>query len=186
MLSERIKTATKDGHQELEKQVVYRIKAIENNKDYVELLKYFFAYFETLEQQIASFMPDALQDYFSVRRSAKDIAKDIEVLGSSVADLPQAFLPAIENKNQAIGALYVLEGSIMGGPFIVKMLEKVGIESGFNFFQGYGDQSAEKWLEFTKIINQEVNQEADIEEAIASAKNTFEQFANTFTNTINA
>ena len=74
----------------------------------------------------------------------------------------------------------------MGGPYIVKMLQKQGIETGFNFFQGYGEESAEKWAEFTKIINAEVAEEKDIEEAIASAHNTFEQFSNTFTNTINA
>ncbi|MDM1048663.1 biliverdin-producing heme oxygenase [Sphingobacterium hotanense] len=186
MLSERIKAATKNGHQNLEKQVVYRLKAIENNLDYADLLKFFFSYFETLEQQIANNIPASLEPYFRVRRSAKDIAKDIAVLGADLADLPQAFLPIIENKNQAIGALYVLEGSIMGGPYIVKMLQKQGIETGFNFFQGYGEQSAEKWAKFTKIINTEVAEEKDIEEAIASAHNTFEQFSNTFTNTINA
>lgn len=186
MLNEQIKTETKQGHQELEKLVVQRLKSIQNNEDYADLLKYFYAYFLDLEKGIAAQIPPSLVDFFQSRRNANHIAQDIKELGFSLENLPQTELPPITNKNQAIGALYVLEGSIMGGPYIVKMLQQRGIEKGFNFFNGYGEQSGQKWGEFTGIINSEVTAENDIQEAILSAKHTFQQFANTFNNHINA
>ena len=67
----------------------------------------------------------------------------------------------------------------MGGPNIVKMLQHKGIQTGFNFFNGYGDKSQEKWAEFTAIINEEVA-EADNQEAIDAALATFSAFTNTF------
>ncbi len=185
MLNERIKSATKNGHQELEKEVIYRIKAIENNKDYAELLKYFYSYFLTLEASIEAHLPSSFDQYCANRRNAEDIKNDLELLGFSWDELPLAQLPTIENKNQAIGALYVLEGSIMGGPYIVKMLQQKGIADGFNFFKGYGEASGEKWAEFSQLINTEVAEEADMVEAISAAQETFQQFGQTFKNTIN-
>ncbi|WP_185218052.1 biliverdin-producing heme oxygenase [Sphingobacterium mizutaii] len=186
MLNEQIKSATKQGHQDLEKHVVYRLKAIESPEDYAEVLKFFFAYFQALEVEIEKYLPESIKPYFSVRRNAADIEKDILALGSSIKILPQAHFPEIKNKNQAIGALYVLEGSIMGGPYIVKMLQQRGIEKGFNFFQGYGESSGSKWTEFTGLINLEISEQMDIQEAVQAAEETFQQFTNTFKNNINA
>ncbi len=186
MLNERIKNETKEGHQTLEKHVVQRLKSITSNADYADLLKYFYAYFLDLEKNIAAHIPETLTNFFQHRRNANHIAADIKELGYALDNLPKTELPPITNKNQAIGALYVLEGSIMGGPHIVKMLEQKGITEGFNFFKGYGDLSGQKWGEFTGIINNEVNEDLAIDEAISSAKETFQQFTNTFNNHINA
>ncbi|UIR57941.1 biliverdin-producing heme oxygenase [Sphingobacterium sp. SRCM116780] len=179
MLNLKIKEATKPGHQELEKHVIYKLKAIESNNDYADLLKYFYAYFKAAEAQIQKVLPNSLAPYFATRRNASHVEKDILELGGNLDNLPEVALPRIETKNQAIGALYVLEGSIMGGPHIVKMLQHRGVQSGFNFFNGYGDQSLDKWNEFTSIINQEVAKE-DNQEAIDAALATFSAFSNTF------
>ena len=152
MLNEQIKKQTKDGHQTLEKLVVQRLKSIQNNEDYADLLKYFYAYFLNIEKGIAAQIPPSLTDFFQSRRNAKHIAQDITELGFSLENLPQTELPPITNKNQAIGALYVLEGSIMGGPYIVKMLQQRGIEKGFNFFNGYGEQSGQKWVNLLESL----------------------------------
>lgn len=179
MLNLKIKEATKNGHQELEKNVIFKLKAIENNLDYADVLKYFYAYFKAAEVQIQQALPASLNAYYATRRNASDVEKDIIALGGDLENLPEVVLPNIATKNEAIGALYVLEGSIMGGPHIVKMLQHRGIATGFNFFNGYGDKSQEKWAEFTAIINQEVAEE-DHQEAINAALETFSAFTNTF------
>ncbi|SUJ10375.1 Heme oxygenase [Sphingobacterium spiritivorum] len=180
MLNEQIKEATKQGHQELEKTVVYKLKAIENNADYADLLKHFYVFFSGIEQQIDHLLPESLKPYYAVRRNASHIAQDIEALGGSLTELPSVVLPPLHNATQAIGALYVLEGSIMGGPYIVKMLQQRGIETGFNFFNGYGEQSHQNWAKFTGIINTEVTELSAIEEAITAAQQTFSSFGQTF------
>ena len=179
MLSERIKAATKNGHQNLEKQVVYRLKAIENNSDYADLLKFFFSYFETLEQQIANNIPASLESYFSVRRSAKDIAKDIAVLGADLADLPQAFLPVIENKNQAIGALYVLEGATLGGQVLRReMAQRLDLDAdnGGAFLNVYGAETGRRWKDFLDYLGRLPLDAPAKERAVNAARSTFSCF----------
>ncbi|MBP3942089.1 biliverdin-producing heme oxygenase [Sphingobacteriaceae bacterium WQ 2009] len=182
MLSEQIKNATKSGHQELEKTVILKLKAIRSKQDYAEVLKYFYAYFTLLEKKLNPFIPAALTPYYSLRRDASYIERDIIELGASLENLPSSYSPEITTVHQAIGALYVLEGSIMGGPYIVKMLQQYGMDQGFNFFQGYGDASQGKWQEFTSLINTEITNPKAIEEAIEAAKDTFNQFSKTFKN----
>ncbi len=180
MLSQQIKEATKQAHQQLEKIVVQKLKAVESDKDYAQVLSYFYAYFTAIEEQINAYLPESLAPYLQSRRDASYIARDIQELGASLADVPPAVRPEISTTAQAIGALYVLEGSIMGGPYIVKMLEKSGIHKGFHFFSGYGDQSAEKWDLFCQLINAEVQDYDGIALAIMAAQDTFLKFGETF------
>ena len=71
MLSTAIKTATQEAHQKLEKKVVKKLKAVRSNADYAELLKYFYAYFNKLENKIAPFITaDVLPDHKNRRTSA--------------------------------------------------------------------------------------------------------------------
>lgn len=115
MLSDKIKEATKTAHQQLEVLVVKRLKAIRSDVDYANLLKHFYAYFSKVEQAIAPFISaEVLPDYPS-RRNTLYLKKDIEALGATTDELPIAQAPAVADTVSALGALYVMEGSIMGG-----------------------------------------------------------------------
>ena len=185
MLNEQIKENTKQHHQELEKVVVVKIKGMESKSDYADLLQHFYTFFNAVENDLQNNLPESLKEYAATRRNAQHIAQDLNELGYSLDQNYVATRPNITNVNQAIGALYVLEGSIMGGPYIVKMLQQKGIDTGFNFFTGYGEQSREKWSQFTSIINNEVSNEADIQEAIEAAQETFNTFGKTFESNAN-
>ncbi|MFD2940245.1 biliverdin-producing heme oxygenase [Flavobacterium notoginsengisoli] len=179
MLSTIIKEATKTGHQETEKKVVLRIKNINNDLDYIELLKCFYAYFNAVEKAIAPYINTVLPDY-SNRRNSSYIKTDIEELGGSIDRLPVAAATEIKDPIQAMGALYVLEGSIMGGPYIVQMLQKKGIEKGFSFFSGYGSESGLKWASFTVALNILPQTESDNAKAVDAARETFSRFGDVF------
>ena len=179
MLSAVIKEATRTNHQETEKKVVLRIKSIESDVGYAALLKCFYAYFSAVEKAIAPYIYGVLPDY-EERRDSSYIRADIEALGGSVENLPPATAPEIGDAVQAMGALYVLEGSIMGGPYIVQMLQKKGIDRGFSFFKGYGDESARKWSAFTEVLNRLRRNEQDREKAVRVASETFKRFGDVF------
>jgi len=179
MLSTQIKEATKTGHQETEKKVVLRIKNISNNEDYIELLKCFYAYFNTVEKAIAPYINSVLPDYKD-RRNSSYIKADIEELGGNIDKLPAATATEVKDAIQAMGALYVLEGSIMGGPYIVQMLQKKGIEKGFSFFSGYGNESGQKWASFTAALNILPKTESDNAKAVDAARETFTRFGDVF------
>ncbi|MCD0490510.1 biliverdin-producing heme oxygenase [Pedobacter sp. MC2016-14] len=180
MLSAKIKEATKTPHQEVEKKVVAKIKTIRNEADYADLLKHFYAYFNAVEQVIAPYITTAVLPDLAERRNASYIRADIEALGGTVDELPFATAPEVNNTVQALGALYVLEGSIMGGPYIVKMLQKGGLTKGFSFFSGYGEASGQKWGEFTAVLDALAKNEEDEKQALQAAHETFARFGDVF------
>lgn len=182
MLSTNIKEATKVAHQQLEKIVILRLKSIRSNADYADLLKHFYAYFSTLEQSFAPFMTTELLPDYKERRHSSFLKHDIEALGFSVDDLPVATAPAIANSLQALAALYVMEGSIMGGSIIVQMLAKGGITNGVSFFSGYGENTGMMWGKFVAVMNAAANTAEDEAIAIDTANETFQRFGHVFEN----
>ncbi len=180
MLNEQIKEATKSAHQELEKEVILHIKAIRSEQDYADFLKYFYAYFHAVGQAVRPYItPEVLPDY-GQRRNANDLKTDIETLGSDISALPAAIAPAIGSVAEALGAWYVLEGSVMGGPVIVRMLQQHGIGRGFGFFSGYGEETGARWGAFLRALNTSVTSDADRQLAIIKARETFTRFGDVF------
>lgn len=180
MLSTNIKEATKMAHQELEGKVVKKLKAIRSEADYADVLKHFYAYFNTLEEAIKPYITEGLLPDYASRRNSSYLKQDIEELGAFINDLPPVTIPPIGNVTEALGALYVMEGSIMGGPYIVKMLQKSGIDKGFSFFSGYGEETGRMWDNFTSAMNQTISAEKDQAMAIKSANETFSNFSHVF------
>lgn len=183
-ISIAIKEATRAAHLALEKKVVRKIKAIENNHDYANFLKYFYAYYSHLERVIGPFITaERLPDHKD-RRNSDYLKRDIEALGSNIDNLPETTVPKIENHIQAFGALYVMEGSIMGGGIIVQLLEKVSINEGVSFFSGYGENTERMWEIFTEILNAQVTSEEDEQTMIRTAREIFTHFSVVFDQTI--
>ncbi len=180
MLSTKIKDATKTAHQQLEKQVVLKLKAIRSNADYAEVLKHFYAYFNAVEKAIKPYITTQVLPDYTDRRNSSYLKLDIEELGATVNDLPAAKAPEISNLQQALGALYVMEGSIMGGSIIVQMLAKYGVEKGISFFSGYGQQTGEMWAKFIAVLNANAQDETQENQSIDAANQTFGNFANVF------
>jgi len=180
MLSTKIKEATKTAHQGLEKKVVLKMKAIRSNADYADLLKHFYAYFNAVEKAITPYITTDLLPDHAERRNSEYLKKDIEELGSDVNDLPAVTLPEISNTLQALGAMYVMEGSIMGGPIIVQMLGKYGVNTGISFFSGYGEATGMMWGKFVGVMNAEAKSEEEEDIAVLAANETFERFSEVF------
>ncbi|MBE9598159.1 biliverdin-producing heme oxygenase [Pedobacter sp. MC2016-24] len=180
MLSNSIKEATREAHLNLEKKVVQKMKAIRSDADYADFLKHFYTYFNQVEQAIAPYITAELLPDHAERRNSQYLKQDIQELGGDVNDLPAAQAPEINNTLQALGALYVMEGSIMGGPIIVKMLEKFGITKGVSFFSGYGEATGQMWAKFVAILNTQAHSLEEEALAIEAANATFSNFGEVF------
>ena len=180
MLTEKIKAATQQYHQETEKILVGKMKNMRSLNDYSDILKLFYGYFGGLEQQIDKHInPTKLTDY-NERRKTAAFANDLEALGNTAPRKATGTeLPTIENELQAFGALYVIEGSTLGGKIISKMVQQhLGITDGkgLSFFNGYGDDTGKKWADFQKVLNAVTTTNADQKEVIAAANETFAKF----------
>lgn len=180
MLSTRIKEDTKKAHQELEKKVVLKMKAIRSTANYANFLNSFYIYFNALEAIIAPYITAQILPDYSERRDSKYLKRDIEELGFEVKLPSKISLPEINSLAEALGAMYVMEGSIMGGPIIVDILKKNGITKGFSFFSGYGAGTGEMWTKFISALNTHASTAIDQQNAISAANHTFSEFQHVF------
>jgi heme oxygenase len=188
MLSEKLKEQTQQNHQYLEKMMVKDLKAIRTNGEYEALLQKFYSYFGGLEVKIdevfdQSQLPDAAE-----RRKAQALANDIKFFGGTVADKAAGkSLPTINNHLQALGALYVIEGSTLGGKIISKMMQQqLGLANdGVTFFEGYGDQSMQMWGIFKEMLNTQATNPEQEAVVITAANETFRKFGDWFKNSEN-
>lgn len=181
MLSERLKEETKQAHIEVETLIIPRIKNLESNKAYKDLLHIFYGYFKPVEEKIAFYITNNTLPDLHERRKADIILKDMKHLVSDEQLQLCNELPGINSTASALGALYVLEGSTLGGQYISKMITDripVSPEEGVQFFTGYGPDTFTKWNVFKDHLNQFSGQETVEDEIIQAANETFIKFRN--------
>ena len=163
----------------MEKSVLGLIDRLHTTKDYSYLLGLFYSYFGGLERlielrEIEKYLPD-----YDERRKAKLILEDLLALNTSNPEIcRQDHLPFIESPFQALGALYVMEGSTLGGVYIVKMIQRKlsGNENIFHFFSGYGDRNPMMWDRFKKALDNSTVEEEDVALIVSGAEETFHKF----------
>jgi heme oxygenase len=180
MFTDQLKESTLAKHQQTEKQLILRMKAMRAKEDYVSLLQMFYSYFGGLEQQINDYVGEQNLPDYNQRRKTKAIAADIVALGGVVPALADSEeLPQIDNLLKAFGALYVIEGSTLGGKIIAGMMRQhftfEGNE-GLSFFSGYGDDTNAKWNAFKMELNAIAKTPAEEAEITEGANQTFEKF----------
>lgn len=173
-LSERLKQYTQAEHQETEKLLINRIKSVRSNEDYIELLKIFYGYFAPLETLVRQHLTSKDLPDLHERRSAVRIEEDLKALGYQETLTLSTSLPQIENKHDAAGAMYVQEGSTLGGRHIARMISgKIDCQDAFSFFEGYNEKTDQMWDNFKSYLNQNVTTESEAIQVMDGAKQTF-------------
>ena len=183
MLSEKLKENTKLNHQALERKLIARMRTLKSKEDYAKFIALFYSYFGGLELSINKYLDLSQLPDYGRRRKTSALADDLSLLGEKLPVLyAKSALPKINNHCQAFGALYVIEGSTLGGRVICKMLSEQMDMTGFSemlFFNGYGDQTASMWQIFKQSMDQPVYK-LKHEIVIESANHTFIKFGNCF------
>jgi heme oxygenase len=177
MLNEQLKESTQPSHQELEKKMVSLIKKINNRQDYVKFLKLMYGYYSALEKRVQEYVSDM---EIEKRRKAERLLEDISYFESTITTDMCNELPPITSHAEALGAMYVMEGSTMGGKIIAKMIKgQAGIDgpSGFSFFNGYGEDTGRMWEEFKAFLNRPFDEMEKLN-LILTANRTFITFYN--------
>lgn len=180
MFTEKLKEATLANHQQTEKILVGKMKSMRSMQDYIAILTSFYGYFGGLEKQIERYINQSTLADYDERRKTSAIADDIKALGGNIpAIATNNELPQIANYLQAFGALYVIEGSTLGGQIISKMVQQhlpVQDGKGLSFFNGYGDKMHQMWGAFKDILNKAAATPEDEQIIIAAANDTFAKF----------
>jgi heme oxygenase len=180
-IMERLRNETKTAHQQLEKATIPYIKQSTDEASYGHVLRMFYGYFSQVEEQIQALIDESVLEDIKERRQSAAIIADLKSIGAATENLATANeLPVLKTVPQALGAMYVLEGSTLGGRFISQMLAKQlnrTAADGISFFSGYGEQTDTKWKKFTEMMNEYViNHPLNANEIVAAANETFSKF----------
>ncbi|RYZ21147.1 MAG: hypothetical protein EOO16_14150 [Chitinophagaceae bacterium] len=147
-----IKSATEKNHLELEAAIAPVWERLSEPGVYARLLSAFYGFFAPVEKRIEEHFPtDALPD-FAERRKASWILSDLRALGVHDTPAQSSFLPTIADADSAWGALYVLEGSTLGGRHICGIIRKALPDAPLRFFEGYGADTGPRWVAFRSAL----------------------------------
>jgi heme oxygenase (biliverdin-IX-beta and delta-forming) len=172
-----VKCETGEQHRQVEELLLPKLKSISSIYDYAVILKMFYGYYMPLENHLQKFITPALLPDIAKRRTSGLILEDLKGIGLPVTSLPLCnALPTINNVPTAFGALYVLEGSTLGGKMIARMLAKNSVVPihALNFFHGYREETGLMWTSFIH----EFNKQEETGEIVFAANETFNHLKN--------
>lgn len=111
------------------------------------------------------------------RRKRPLLDRDLSVLSPCAAATAScSALPTAQTLAGRLGIAYVVEGSTLGGKFILARLPPALAAlrgTATAFLEGYGPETGERWRGFGAIVEREIDTTAAEAEAIAGARDTF-------------
>ncbi|MGN6726766.1 MAG: biliverdin-producing heme oxygenase [Tepidisphaeraceae bacterium] len=160
-LTDRLKAATRDAHVALETRLDV-MKPDLRLSQYVEQLGRWYGFCHTWETAGAAAFPSRAAAFFDVRRKIPLLRRDLLTCGLSAARIERLPVTAraafrFYNPSTALGILYVIEGSTLGGAYIAKHIgDQLGLtrENGLSYYTSYGEARGAKWAETRRFINQ--------------------------------
>ena len=207
LLTDELKDSTRSAHQATEEKMVAALKQLRSKEEYIRMLYWLYGFYSPMEELIgrhltgsdltcsdqAGSMDNRSSDdpgspgpgdrndlsYFIEDRRSDAILRDIMDSGLPLRHHDDCGdLPVIDSFARALGALYVLEGSALGGRVIAGMIGKqIGLRDSLSFFNGDGPATDQRWMTFKNYLDQPCfdHQRKDI---LTAAQDTFITFKN--------
>jgi heme oxygenase len=125
---------------------------------YVRCLRRIYGIVAAWEEQARCIAPDWLREILVMRERQSMLDLDLASFGDT-PPLERARLPPFHDVYRILGAMYVMEGSTLGGQLISRHVEKyLGFKTGIGdaFFLGHGDQTGSLWKEFCRMLETRV------------------------------
>jgi heme oxygenase (biliverdin-IX-beta and delta-forming) len=180
MILERIRSRTIYVHRRLEENSILS-KLTQKSfslPEYVSVLQKFYGFIIPIETQLLALSRlDGLLPDLNRRLKSPLLRSDISKLSdqslTKLINCPD--LPEVNTPNKAIGYLYVMEGSTLGGKIIsesIKTTLNILPETGGSYFFNYGPERGMMWKNFINHLNSYYLTEVE-EEIVTSAENTF-------------
>jgi heme oxygenase (biliverdin-IX-beta and delta-forming) len=178
-----LRTETASVHRRLERTRCF-VRLFEPDysiQEYQDLIAKFYGFFSALEPLIFGNLNQAHQAILGDRTKTALLAKDLVLMGLTETQdivIPRCKkLPQLTSFARQMGALYVLEGSTLGGRVISKRLKEHFGEIIFeklNYYQCYGDDLMVNWKSFQEFMAKQFDgNELEIQESINASIDTF-------------
>ena len=179
----RLRDATGAAHARLEASLDI-LTQVADRAERVRLVSRFLALHLQTEAKLAPWLPQmaGLEAGLEAgsRMRAGLIRADLALLGGrEQAASPGPAGPGIGSLGRALGRMYVLEGSTLGGRTIHRALAKAGQDArGLGFLDPYGERTGERWRSFVAALDQlHRDGRADGDEIVTGGVEGFEHAA---------
>ena len=174
---DKLRSKTSASHKNLEslpisKSIVNPSITIE---DYALYLCLMHDVVKNLEEDIYPILSDVIPD-LNERKKAQHIINDLKFTKSEKKQNHSPFDVTKISVPFAMGIMYVVEGSTLGGRFIIKNIqESFGFdeENGASYFGGYGNKTGSYWKKFLNALTDFETKNNAEEEIIAGADYAF-------------
>lgn len=180
MLSDDLKARTRDQHHAAEASPAMQAVLADDltRASYRDHLARLVAFYGPAESALAAVpgLADVLDDLDGRLVKTAWLRDDLGVLGTGPA-APDAEPPTLD-VSEALGMLYVIEGSTLGGKLIARHLERtlgVTSRSGAQFYSSYGPDRGPRWTHFKRALDTFGTSHPDqSDRAIQAAADTFD------------
>ncbi|HEY0821188.1 MAG TPA: biliverdin-producing heme oxygenase [Rhizobacter sp.] len=150
---------------------------------YAAIVSGFHEFLRRWEPRLAAALPQHLRDWAARRKRSAFAAEDLRhvrgVRGTkeaSTAERAVRSLP-LASPAAALGSMYVIEGSALGGQVITPLLQQhLGLTplTGASYFHGHGPATGAMWRDFREVIAREIGEDhGAAREACQEAQRTF-------------
>ncbi|WP_426959799.1 biliverdin-producing heme oxygenase [Muricoccus radiodurans] len=173
-IRERLRDATRPEHDRLEAGLGLMDASL-TRAAYRDILARFYGFRAGWEPRAGALLED--EAFFGPRRRLPLLHADLLALGlteGAIATLPACPPPALEDAAAALGSLYVMEGSTLGGRVIARHLAArlgIGAGDGVAYFTGAGADTGRLWAGFLSRL--EAAPERDVPAILDGARATF-------------
>ena len=169
----QLRTATTSAHTALERDLDWMAR-VATMDGYRGLLARLHGFHRAWEPAIGAALADGA--FFDARRRVTALTRDLDYLGFSsehIDALPRACPIVLGGPAAAMGALYVLEGSTLGGRVIGRHISAThGLTGdGLAYYSGHGARTGAMWLAFRTRLDTFDGQAAEV---VAAANGTFD------------
>lgn len=155
---DHIRSATRQHHQQIEAELDLMRPDL-TLTGYIRYLRRSFGFYVPWEAGMAAALPAGVGARLALWPRAAALASDLRHLQQEPETLSLACaadLPSLASLPQAMGSLYVVEGSALGGQLIAKHVKatlRLG-EEACQFLTAYGKQTALHWRAFCRWLEE--------------------------------
>ncbi len=171
----KLRAATAADHDAVESSMPLMGPHLDRNAYTAVLLQLrpLIAAWETLLHEQA---PPILKPLVEPRCRLALLDQDLVALGAHPAPSVAPHLPSLNTSAHLYGAMYVMEGSRLGGQFIARHIDSLFPEvHATRYFRGFDSRTGPMWKEFLHLLEEQVPDQ-DTDDVIAGARLMFKTF----------
>ena len=174
---QQLRQETLPDHNLAEQSVPLMDESLSRNT-YISCLRKLHGMVASWEEWAAPNAPSWIQPLLAPRRRGHFLSLDLRWFGAEDPGEARPTLPEMSDSTSLLGAMYVMEGSTLGGQLIARHVERVlGLSAGQGdaYFRGHNEQTGRLWKEFCTMLQAKVP-DSETDAVIAGAKAMFRVF----------